>query len=262
MVTQDAGLLVSGRAVRAECWLHLHDQQARHANAARRTPKPGQRARAAGADTAPRYGGWRRVIVAASTRPTMRPPNRWSRSPSGSGSGRCSWATPRASPIGMWVGCRICGCGSGAAPTCCKPCVTRLSRQASGCGWWTSAAAPQPAPACRRRVPKPKGRRFGCPHCGFHGHRDLVGAHNIAAKAGGRHTSTAVAVLVEHRRAGILPARRDRRRHQYDLRRHRSYPAPGHPAATAAAGCRSSGANSHPVPGEDQAAPPNRANVA
>jgi IS605 OrfB family transposase len=43
VVTQDAGLLVSGRAVRAEGWLHLHDQQARQAKAARRAPKPGQR---------------------------------------------------------------------------------------------------------------------------------------------------------------------------------------------------------------------------
>ena len=33
---------------------------------------------------------------------------------------------------------------------------------------------------CRRRVPKPRGRGFSCPHCGFHGHRDLVGAANIA----------------------------------------------------------------------------------
>jgi IS605 OrfB family transposase len=30
-------------------------------------------------------------------------------------------------------------------------------------------------PACQRRVPKPKGRDFGCPDCGFQGHRDLVG---------------------------------------------------------------------------------------
>jgi putative transposase len=43
VITQDAGLLVSGRAVRAEGWLHLHDQQARQARAARRAPTPGQR---------------------------------------------------------------------------------------------------------------------------------------------------------------------------------------------------------------------------
>jgi putative transposase len=117
-------------------------------------------------------------------------------------------------------------------------------------------------PACRRRVPRPAGRKFRCPHCGLQGHRDLVGAYNIAAKAGGGDTGTAVAVLVEHRRAGVVPARRDRRRHQHDRRR-RSCPAPGHPAAAAVAGgCRSSAAGSSPVAGEDQTALPNRANVA
>jgi len=37
------GLLVSGRAVRAECRLHLRDSKARTRAAARRAPKPGQR---------------------------------------------------------------------------------------------------------------------------------------------------------------------------------------------------------------------------
>ena len=43
VVTEQVGLLVSGRALRAESYLHLQDQQARHARAARRSPKPGQR---------------------------------------------------------------------------------------------------------------------------------------------------------------------------------------------------------------------------
>jgi transposase len=117
-------------------------------------------------------------------------------------------------------------------------------------------------PVCHRRVPKPAGRRFRCPHCRLQGHRDLVGAHNIAAKAGGGDTSMDIGVLVEHRRAGVVPARRDRRRHQHDRRR-RSCPAPGHPAAAAVAGgCRSSATGSNPAAGEDQAALPNRANVA
>jgi putative transposase len=117
-------------------------------------------------------------------------------------------------------------------------------------------------PVCHRRVPKPKGRRFRCPHCGFQGHRDLVGACNIAAKAGGGRTSMGPPLLVEHRRAGVVPARRDRRRHLHDQRR-RSCPAPGHPAApVAAAGCRSPAAGSSPAAGEDQTAPPNRADVA
>ena len=41
--TQDVGLLVSGRAVRADSYLHLHDQQARQARAAGRAPRRGQR---------------------------------------------------------------------------------------------------------------------------------------------------------------------------------------------------------------------------
>jgi transposase len=60
-------------------------------------------------------------------------------------------------------------------------------------------------PACRQRVPKPRGRRFACPHCRFQGHRDLVGATNIAAKLGGGHPSTAFPALVEHCRVGMVP---------------------------------------------------------
>jgi hypothetical protein len=43
VVTKDAGLLISGRALRAENYLHLEDQKARHAKAAKRAPKRGQR---------------------------------------------------------------------------------------------------------------------------------------------------------------------------------------------------------------------------
>jgi IS605 OrfB family transposase len=64
------------------------------------------------------------------------------------------------------------------------------------------------------------------------GHRDLVGARNIAAKAGGGPTSTCLPVLVEHRRAGIVPVRRDRRRHLHDQRRRRSCLASGHPGGS------------------------------
>jgi putative transposase len=86
----------------------------------------------------------------------------------------------------------------------------------------TSSTCPQ----CRSRVPKPSGRNFSCPYCGYRGHRDLVGAHNIAAKRGGTPTSTPV--LVEHRRVGTPTQRRDRRRHLMD--EHRSCPASGRPA--------------------------------
>jgi putative transposase len=118
-------------------------------------------------------------------------------------------------------------------------------------------------PACHRRVPKPSGRRFHCHGCGLRGHRDLVGAANIAAKAGGGPTSAGVPTLVEHRRAGIVPARRDRRRHLHDDRwRRRSCLASGHPPDDPVSG----GCRSPRVPdlarGEDQAMPPNRVSVA
>jgi transposase len=118
-------------------------------------------------------------------------------------------------------------------------------------------------PACHQRVPKPTGRRCHCHGCGFQGHRDLVGAANIAAKTGGGPTSTTLPVLVEHRRAGIVPARRDRRRQLHDdRRRRRSCLASGHPPDDPASG----GCRSLRVPdlthGEDQATPPDRATVA
>ena len=43
VVTEQAGLLVSGRAIRAENYLHRADQQVRQTKAARRAPRPGQR---------------------------------------------------------------------------------------------------------------------------------------------------------------------------------------------------------------------------
>jgi predicted RNA-binding Zn-ribbon protein involved in translation (DUF1610 family) len=93
-------------------------------------------------------------------------------------------------------------------------------------------------PKCRKRVPKPAGRIFTCPHCGFTGHRDLVAAAHIAARAGGGITSVIVPADVTHRRAGshlpgVSPARRDPRRRPHHGRargspgRHR--PAPPAP---------------------------------
>ena len=96
-------------------------------------------------------------------------------------------------------------------------------------------------PACARRVPKPRGRNFSCPHCGLNSHRDLVGAANIARRGTRANTSSptapssnstsspstspppsttpmaAVPTVVTHRRAGkhlpgVTSARRDSRR--------------------------------------------------
>src|SRR5215211_4539056 len=70
VVTEDAGLLVSGRAVRAESYLHLKDQQARQAKAAGRAPRAGQRGSAAGVAIGGPSGGPRPATAAASTSPS------------------------------------------------------------------------------------------------------------------------------------------------------------------------------------------------
>jgi IS605 OrfB family transposase len=107
-------------------------------------------------------------------------------------------------------------------------------------------------PECQSRTSKPRGRVFACPQCGYLGHRDLVGARNIAARGGGTTTATAV---VTHRRAGIVPARRDRRRHLMDSRRSCLAPGRPHPGGVAR---RNPGRASEPGPvpqgttGEDQ----------
>jgi IS605 OrfB family transposase len=76
-------------------------------------------------------------------------------------------------------------------------------------------------PACRRRIPKPRGRALSCPHCAYTGHRDLTAAAIIATRqpGGGPTTTTPIPVplVVTHRRAGRhLPgagqSRRDPRR--------------------------------------------------
>jgi putative transposase-like DNA-binding protein len=73
-------------------------------------------------------------------------------------------------------------------------------------------------PACARRVAKPAGRNFRCPHCEHQGHRDLIAAANIAARNGGGTLPAPTAGAgITHRRAGthlpgVHPARRDPRR--------------------------------------------------
>jgi IS605 OrfB family transposase len=257
VVTQDAGLLVSGRAVRAESYLHLQDQQARQARAAGRAPKAGQR----GSRRWRRYRWAQRQAEARHRRRVHQAHHQ-------------AAGQVIAFAIAQQVGTLVVGDPTGIT-----------SRDAGRVQNWRlrqwrrthllgalrdkaeqagirvhlveERGTSSTCPACRQRVPKPGGRRFSCPHCRFQGHRDLVGATNIAAKLGGGHSSTAFPALVEHRRVGIVPARRDRRRHLHDRRR-RSCLASGHPHPHHGGhGCRSSDASASPVSGEDQAASPN-----
>ncbi len=260
VVTQDAGLLVSGRALRAESYLHRADQQARQTKAARRAPTPGQRgsrrwrrhrARLRGMEARHRrrvhqahHEAARQVIAFAVQR-------RIGTLVVGDPRGITDRDTGRVQNwrLRQWRRTHLLQALQDKAEL--AGITVRLVDERG-----TSSTCP----TCQRRVPKPTGRRFHCPHCMLQGHRDLVGAANIAAKAGGGPTSVGLPTLVEHRRAGILPARRDRRRHLHDTqRRRRSCLASGHPPDDpASGGCRSPRVPDL-TPGEDHATPPNRA---
>jgi putative transposase len=262
LVTDQAALLVSGRAIRAESYLHLRDQQARQAKAARRAPKPGQRGsrrwRRHRARLRQAEGRHRRRVHQAQHEAARQAVAFAVRH----GVGTLLVGDPRHITnqnagkvhnlrLRQWRRTHL---------------VQALRDKAEQVGivvrMVDERGTSSTCPTCRQRVPKPRSRRFSCPHCQFQGHRDLAGAYNIAAKHGGGPTSAALPVLVEHRRAGIVPARRDRRRHLHDRQRRRSCLATGHPADhMRSAGCRSPHAIPDPACGEDQGISP-RAEVA
>jgi transposase len=132
VVTEDAGLLVSGRAVRAESYLHLQDQQARQARAAGRAPKPGQRG-------SRRWRRYRRVQRRAEARHRRRVHQAHHQAARQIIAfaithqvGTLVVVTRPASPGGTRAEYRTGGCGSGAARTCSERCATRPSRPGSG----------------------------------------------------------------------------------------------------------------------------------
>jgi IS605 OrfB family transposase len=261
VVTEQAGLLVSGRALRAESYLHRTDQQARQTKAARQAPKPGQR----GSRRWRRHRACLRRVEARHRRRVHQAHHQAAKqvitfavhhkvgtllvgNPAGitkQDAGRVqNWR------LRQWRRTHLLQALQDKAEL--AGIAVRLVDERG-----TSSTCP----ACRQRVPKPTGRQFHCHGCGFQGHRDLVGAANIAAKAGGGPTSVGSPTLVEHRRAGMVPARRDRRRHLDDQRR-RSCLASGHPPDDPVSrGCRSPRVLDL-TRSEDHAASSNRANVA
>jgi IS605 OrfB family transposase len=260
VVTEQAGLLVSGRAIRAESYLHRADQQVRQAKASRWVPKPRQR----GSRRWRRYRTRLRRTEARHRRRVHQAQQQAARQ-------------VIAFALQQRVGTLVVGDPTGITAQDVgrvqnwrlrqwrrTHLLQALRDKAEQAGIIVrlvdERGTSSTCLACKRRVPKPTGRRFRCRHCGLHGHRDLVGAANIAARAGGGPTSVGLPTLVEHRRAGLVPARRDRRRHLHDQRR-RSCLASGHPPGDpVSAGCRSSRVPDLTL-GEDQAMRAYGANV-
>jgi putative transposase len=259
VVTENVGLLVSGRAIRAESYLHREDQQARQTAATRRRPKPGQR----GSRRWRRHRARLRRVEARHRRRIHQAQHRAAKQVVAfaiqQGVRTLLVGDPRgitnqdAGPVQNW---RL---RQWRRTHLLQALRDKAERAGMVVRMVDERGTSSTCPACQGRVAKPKGRRFRCPHCRFQGHRDLVGARNIAAKAGGGPTSTGLPVLVEHRRAGVVPARRDRRRHLNDQRRHRrSCLASGHPQDDPASGGSRSPRVLDLALGEDQAASPNR----
>jgi IS605 OrfB family transposase len=252
VVAQDAGLVVSGRALRAERYLHLHDQKARQASAARRAPKPGQR-------DSRRWRRYRYRQRQAEARHRRRVHQ----------SQHQAAKLVVAFAVRQRVGTLVVGDLAGITNRdvgrvqnlrlrqwrrthLLQALRDKAQRAGIRIRLVDERGTSSMCPSCARRTPKPRGRQFSCPHCEFQGHRDLVGAANIAAKLGGGPTSVGLPVLVEHRRAGSVPARRDRRRHLHDRRR--SCLASGLPEVYGSAcGSRSPGEGRYPAPSENQA---------
>jgi IS605 OrfB family transposase len=222
LASQQASLLVSGRALRAEERLHLEDQKRRSKKMGRKAPKKGQRGsrrwrklrRAmAGAEVRHRRRVRRAHHEAAKAVVEFAINNRISTLVVGDPAGLTTsdWGRAHNLRLRQWRRTHLASCLKDKAAQ-----AGIAIRMVSERG--TSSTCPE----CRSKTSKPKGRNFHCPSCGFSGHRDLVGARNIAARGGG---VTSAGALVEHRRAGHPPARRDRRRHLFDAGR--SCPAPG-----------------------------------
>ena len=211
------GLLVSGRAIRAEHRMHLADRKARARAVARRAPKPGQR----GSRRWRHYRRRQRLAEARHRRRVRQAQHEAAKTV-------ITWAIERR------VGTLAVGDPRGVLNL---PAGRRHNQRTRD---WrighliavlkdkAEAAAislqlvdergtSSTCPACGRRVPKPPGRVLACPACQFTGHRDLSAAANIAARLGGGTTPAILPASVTHRRAGahlpgLAPSRRDPRR--------------------------------------------------
>jgi IS605 OrfB family transposase len=212
------GLLVSGRALRAEHHLHLRDTKARQRAVAGRAPSRGQ------------VGSRRwRKSRRRQRRVEGRHRRRVRQAQHEAAGTVVNWAVQRR------IGTLLVGDPRGLLE---KPAGRRHNRRVRT---WAPArliriltdkatqagitvtpvderGSSSTCPHCRRRVPKPAGRNLTCPHCGFTGHRDLSAAATIATRLPGGGTTTPVLPrVVTHRRAGrhlpgVVTARRDPRR--------------------------------------------------
>jgi IS605 OrfB family transposase len=210
------GLLVSGRAIRAEHRMHLADRKARARAVARRAPKPGQK----GSRRWRHYRRRQRLAEARHRRRVRQAQHEAAKAVIG-------WAVARrvgALAVGDPRGVLNLDAGrrhnQRTRDWRIGHLITALTDKAETAGISLALVdergTSSTCPACRSRVPKPPGRVLSCPVCQFTGHRDLSAAASIAARHGGGITPV-IPAGVTHRRAGahlpgVAPSRRDPRR--------------------------------------------------
>lgn len=225
VVVGDQALLISGRAVRAEEYLHLDDQKARQQKTStkkgRLRPRPGQAAQQ-GSRRWKKLTASQRSAEAKNRRRVKLAANRAARiagkfivsqqaevvaignpvgiekKPSGRVQDRRNsrWAQAYTRDVLLY---RLEEAGVNGVPV-----------DERG----TSSACP----TCGAKATK-KGRWLVCTSssCRTRHHRDVAGAQNMVRKLG--HVPAREIARTEHRRVGQVPARRDRRRHLYDASR-------------------------------------------
>jgi IS605 OrfB family transposase len=213
------GLLVSGRAIRAEHRQHLRDQKGRRRAAASRAPKPGEKG----------SRRWRRHRR-SEKKAEVRYSRRMRQAQHEAAKEVVSWA------VRQRIGALIVGDPRGVLNLAAGrkhnqrtrnwrvgQQISMLQDKAEAAGITVELVnergTSSTCPSCSQRAPKPAGRVFTCPRCGQVGHRDLVAAANIAARGTGGGTIPVVpkGAGITHRRAGnhlpgVHPARRDPRR--------------------------------------------------
>jgi IS605 OrfB family transposase len=179
------GLLVSGRAIRAECRQHLRDRKGRTRAAARRAPKPGQR----------RSRRWRKHRR-SERKAEARHQRRVRQAQHEAAKDVITWAIRHKTgtlAVGDPRGVLHLKAGrrhnQRTRDWRIGHLIRVLSDKAEAAGITVhlvdERGTSTTCPSCARRVPKPAGRNFTCPHCGHGGHRDLVAAASIAARAPG-----------------------------------------------------------------------------
>jgi IS605 OrfB family transposase len=216
-----AGLLVSGRATRAEHRLHLADSKARRRAVAGRAPKPGQK----GSRRWRAYRRRTRLIEGRHRRRIRQAQHEAAKTVIAWAVDQCIGVLhvgdPRRVldlPAGRRHNLRLRQWQIGRL-------IQILTDKATLAGITVrlvdERGTSSTCPTCQQRIPKPRGRVFTCPHCAQTGHRDLIAAASIATRVpgGGPTTPTAPVLpeVVTHRRAGRhLPgasrSRRDPRR--------------------------------------------------